>query len=526
MRPYSVASSTLPPVTPTLTPVTSPRSPDFSDDQGTGASISLPKRKPTKKKAIFHFNEEQYQEGEANDNDSTQKTPTLFLSLPPKDSDPFPSTSSLLSPLSPTEPRSVMRPPIATPSIIPSNDRPLKPSLKSSSSPPRIPHIPHMRAQSAPAAPNLLKNVHFAESDDGFESVRIFKRSSKPVGISRPAGEDSETETEVEPSAYPFSQSFSQSPPAIQGSLPVVDPDRSTPVPNPSNSHANIYIESLSLRRSRPATLYGSVLVRNIAFHKQVALRFTLDNWEGTSEVTCKHVNSLAQLPPPFPQSRAVGGVIGQLASGEGGSQEFKWDRFSFVIHLELYEQKLTELNIFFVGRFTVPGVGEWWDNNDGMNYCISFNQPHSSPGRPPSQNKPFTALSTMKATPVSVTPDLSVEDSGLPSHKISLALPNLPSPPLPPQSPDLREALVSQWALGLNLPQNAHFGYDKTSHPPLAEHHSISGGVNPSQLPQKLVNQSNPPPLRVTSPIQTPTPPISHSGSLEEVPGLKLKSK
>ena len=56
-----------------------------------------------------------------------------------------------------------------------------------------------------------------------------------------------------------------------------------------------------SASRSRPAALYGSVLVRNIAFEKQVALGFTLDDWRTTSEVLSKHVNSLAQLPPPFP---------------------------------------------------------------------------------------------------------------------------------------------------------------------------------------------------------------------------------
>ena len=56
--------------------------------------------------------------------------------------------------------------------------------------------------------------------------------------------------------------------------------------------------------------------------------------------------------------------------------------------------QLLTEHNIIFVGMFTAPGVGEWWDNNNGNNYRVSFKQlPPSSP----SQNKSFTAPSTMK---------------------------------------------------------------------------------------------------------------------------------
>ena len=60
---------------------------------------------------------------------------------------------------------------------------------------------------------------------------------------------------------------------AAQSSFPIVDPDHSTPLPNSSNPHANIYIETLSLPKSQPAALYGSILVRNLAFEKQAALR-------------------------------------------------------------------------------------------------------------------------------------------------------------------------------------------------------------------------------------------------------------
>ena len=219
----------------------------------------------------------------------------------------------------------------------------------------------------------MNKIVHFAE---GLESVRLFRSEDKPANISRPAGEETESESEAEPSAYPFPQCPTPSPQPAQSLLPIIDSGKSSPLPNSSNPHANIHIESLSFPSSRPAALYGSVLVRSIAFEPQVAVRFTLDNWQTTSEVLCKHVNSLPRLPPPFPGSRTVGDAIGLLASGDSGSQECNWDRFSFVIHLELYEQKLAEHSIVFVGRFTAPGVGEWWDNNDGMYYRVSFKQP------------------------------------------------------------------------------------------------------------------------------------------------------
>lgn len=533
--PYSVpsSSSTSSPF-PSLTPTTSmtpasPRlshrrtrscGPSFSDEQGPGAFASLghlPKRKPTQKKAMFHFNEEHDQQEVVNDysGENSQQTsqPSLFLSLPSQDSVPFPP-SSLLSPLSPTESRHSPEPvksPLPRNSsspVILSNGRPLKSSLKSCSSSPHIPQIAHLRAQSAPSTPNALKNVHFAESDDGLESVRVYKLSGKPASISRPAGDETETETEAEPSAFPFPQAPAFLP--VQPSLPIIDTDRSTVLPNSSNPHANIYIETLALPKSRPAAIHGYLLVRNIAFEKQVALRFTLDGWQTTSEVSCKHVNSLSGLPPPFPRSRTVGDAIGQLASGETCSQEFQWDRFSFVLPLELYEQKLTEHSLVFVGRFTAPGVGEWWDNNDGQNYHVSFKRPVPSS---PSQNRSFTAPSTMRPTPV--TPSASVETSVLPFPQIS---PVLPSPPSP-ASPTVRRALPT--------PQP-----DKTSRPPLAERRGISGGVSLSQAPQKSVNLV-PSPVRVASPVQTPTPPRSRSGSLEEIsqpfalhPEPKPKSK
>ncbi|KAF9778241.1 putative phosphatase regulatory subunit-domain-containing protein [Thelephora terrestris] len=482
--------------------------PSFSDEQGPGAFVSLgslPKRKPTQKKAMFHFNEEHDQQEEVNDDsapNSQQKSqPSLFLSLPSaQDSVPFPS-SSLLSPLSPTEPRHSPEP-LSTPiprssssSIVLSNGKPLKSSLKSSTSSPHIPQITHLRAQSAPTTPNALKNVHFAESDDGLESVRVYKLSGKPANISRPAGDETETETEAEPSAFPFPQSPPPHP--VLSPLPMIDSDRSTCLPNSSNPNANIYIESLSLPKCRPAAIHGFLLVRNVAFEKRVALRFTLDDWQTTSEVSCKHVSSLAHLPPPFPRSRTVGDAIGRLASGEACSQEFQWDRFSFVLPLELYEQKLTEHVLVFVGRYTAPGVGEWWDNNDGHNYRVSFKRP--PPPSSPSQNRSFTAPSTMRPTPV--TPSISVETSALSFPQISPVLPGPPSLTYTPTSPTTRKVSpVSQ--------------PDKTSCLPLAERRGIPGGVSLSQASQKSVS----PPVRVASPIQTPTPPRSRSGSLEEI--------
>ena len=75
----------------------------------------------------------------------------------------------------------------------------------------------------------------------------------------------------------------------------------------------------------------------------------------------------------------------------------------------------------------TAPDVGEWWDNDDDQNY--TFERLPSSPGSQ-SQNRSFTAPSTMRPTPV--TPALSVEICILPFPKLSSVLPSPPSLPLP----------------------------------------------------------------------------------------------
>lgn len=279
---------------------------------------------------------------------------------------PFPTSSPLPSP-SGIPPRFRDSPFIPSPSlssasslprtpstpIILSNGKHLKPSLKSSSSSPNIPDMlrtKHLRAQSAPSTPNVHKNVHFAEN--GLESVRLFNRTGKPSSVSKPPGDETETETEAENSnaergvgSFPFP---SLSPSSLGLSVPSsssssqnivheidTSPHMTSIIPSPSPpSAANVHLETVTLPRTRPPTLRGTVLVRNLAFEKNVAVRFTLDEWQTTSEVACKHVVSLPGLPPPFPkqhEKREDGpdSVAGRIVSGRKVEEEnASWDRF------------------------------------------------------------------------------------------------------------------------------------------------------------------------------------------------------
>ncbi|KAJ7360923.1 hypothetical protein DFH08DRAFT_361055 [Mycena albidolilacea] len=154
---------------------------------------------------------------------------------------PFPrshkSSNSPSSPMSPNGPNFPARPPgpartSSHPVILLSNGKPLKSSLKSSSSAPHVwtpgstnanggkPSF-HLRARSAPSTPQLAgvdptspggawdqgsdplspgtpKAVHFPAPDAGLEDIRLFKRSARPASVSFPLDDETETETETD----------------------------------------------------------------------------------------------------------------------------------------------------------------------------------------------------------------------------------------------------------------------------------------------------------------------------------------
>ena len=150
-------------------------------------------------------------------------------------------------------------------------------------------------------------------------------------------GVEAETETEAEsssmgPNSFPFPSLVSSDSP-----LHEIDtnPSRTSAVPVPDpDPYANVHLETLTLPHTRPPALRGTVLVRNLHFEKRVAVRFTLDDWQTTSEVTCRHVVCLPSLPPPFPQEhRTFGDLAAGIASGlvKADEPRLTWDRFRCV---------------------------------------------------------------------------------------------------------------------------------------------------------------------------------------------------
>ena len=272
-----------------------------------------------------------------------------------------------------------------TPTLI-SNGKPLKSSLKSSSTPPAISttslesHIQHMKLHSR-SEPSTPKNVHFPEKDYALAIIHVFNRSTPPALTSN--GNDDATEIEGEDALatrFPF-------PPLSSAFNYEIDPTKSSPVPSKFSS-ANLLLESLnpssssfsSTSLTTKPSLTGSILVRNLAFEKHVAIRFTLDDWQTVSEVGAHYVNSLSLLPSEIlPLSSSPS------PADPSSCRERGWDRFTFTIRLEDHVYSLSTRTLWLAARYRidsmypVPGSsqygpgGEWWDNNGGRNYRVGF---------------------------------------------------------------------------------------------------------------------------------------------------------
>ncbi|GAO52456.1 hypothetical protein G7K_6532-t1 [Saitoella complicata NRRL Y-17804] len=208
----------------------------------------------------------------------------------------------------------------------------VRPSLK-------IGGTPRRRPQSMPSTPNYSKSVHF---DSKLEHVRHFLKAEKPAAVSAstsPTAEEPPNLQALDRASADLGQA--QDGP-IQYSI-------STPQfpPNTADRKAlPVHVESVDLSPDRK-TLVGKVAVQNLAFHKWVAVRFTVDNWQTTSEVAAEYLGDAA-------------------ARAEDGQ-----DRFKFVIRLHDLAN-LENKTMLFCVRYNVEGH-EFWDNNSGRNFSVEF---------------------------------------------------------------------------------------------------------------------------------------------------------
>ncbi|KAF8579255.1 hypothetical protein K439DRAFT_411392 [Ramaria rubella] len=224
--------------------------------------------------------------------------------------------------------------PHASPILL-ANGKPLRPSLKSSSSSPHIPTqnspTPPPPPQRAPPPPlpirtlhalprrpqhthaHTPKNVHFKE-DARLASVRVFNKAGRPRSVSTDTPDETETETEGYDSngnarveahghgavRFPFPRlppptsapTLTLAPPPLTSSIPAATtappaafptPTSSSP-PSPSTPPRHPHPHPHPPRRPRsPSAAHSSSSTSPTK--KRVSVRFTLDDWLTTSEV-------------------------------------------------------------------------------------------------------------------------------------------------------------------------------------------------------------------------------------------------
>ena len=199
------------------------------------------------------------------------------------------------------------------------------------------------RPSSMPGTPTYSKAVHF---DSHLEHVRTFMQVDQPLAVSAGSSPVETLESDIE---FPFSPHSRATHHSMSGSSSFQWELRLPNMPRDSIERASMPVRVDKVFLSADTkTLIGAVSVRNLAFQKFVATRFTLDYWKTTSEVVAEFNNDLRRRD-----------------SDDGR------DRFNFNIKLE-DQANLENKTMFFCVRYNVNGQ-EYWDSNGGGNYQVDF---------------------------------------------------------------------------------------------------------------------------------------------------------
>ena len=219
---------------------------------------------------------------------------------------------------------------------------------------------PLYRRNSAPSTPVCPKVVHF---DAQLEHVKLFLAEQKPAAVSRTGSPTPYSTTEDE---WPWYAGGTAAADAKKGTLTLKTVE-GLPTRTAANSSllitnpaADVKFETLTLSEDSKS-LKGTVVVKNVAFDKWVAIRFTLDWWQTTSEVTGRYVDSISQSISPAQR----------ISIGEETPTP-SHDRFAFVIKLDDVLSRIEDKTMFIALRYNAAGR-EMWDNNEGKNYQICF---------------------------------------------------------------------------------------------------------------------------------------------------------
>ena len=193
------------------------------------------------------------------------------------------------------------------------------------------------RPSSMPGTPTYSKAVHF---DSNLEHVRHFLQVDRPLAVSAGTSPVGNYDGEME---FPFSGGESRSVSPFHWEIRLANFPRETL----ERRSRPVMVEQVCLSPDNK-TLIGTVAVQNLAFHKLVVTRFTLDYWKTTSEVVAEYSSDVRR--------RKVNDGL---------------DRFNFSIRLEDLAN-LESKTLFFCVRYNVNGQ-EFWDNNQDVNFQVDF---------------------------------------------------------------------------------------------------------------------------------------------------------
>ena len=224
------------------------------------------------------------------------------------------------------------------------------------------------RPSSMPGTPTYSKAVHF---DSNLEHVRHFLQVDRPLAVSAGSSPVEAYESDME---FPFTADARASTAPFEWKIRLTN----FPQESPQRNAMPVRVEKVFLS-SDNKNLIGSVVVQNLAFHKLVVARFTLDYWKTTSEVVAEYSNDVRRK---------------QLDDG--------FDRFSFSIKLA-DQANLESKTMFLCVRYSVNGQ-EFWDSNGNINYQIDFTkQPVPQNGEQGMQGngtRPLNALPRSRPSP------------------------------------------------------------------------------------------------------------------------------
>ena len=229
------------------------------------------------------------------------------------------------------------------------------------------------RPSSMPGTPTFSKAVHF---DSHLEHVRHFLQVDRPLAVSAGSSPVEAYDSDTE---FPFGEDGSSTSRSLPFEWEIVVSN--FPAPTPHRLSLPVRVERVFLSADNK-TLIGSVAVANLAFHKCVIARFTLDYWKTTSEVVAEFNNDIRQ--PKHPDG---------------------CDRFNFNIKLADLAN-LEAKTMFFCVKYCVNGQ-EYWDNNSATNFQIDFRKKakpmNGKKGAQPASSKPVNSLprSHKKSPPI-----------------------------------------------------------------------------------------------------------------------------